>query len=55
MRYIPVAIRTRVVPVSTIPDVMGRIELRAAPYVIDSSIPTNSLEGEVEVMGLRIK
>ena len=42
--------RMRVVPVSTIPAVVERIVV--VPYLMDSLIPQNSLEGEVVVAGL---
>ena len=47
---IPVAMRTRVVPVSTIPAVWARIEVE--PKLIDWSMPQNSFAGEVLVIGL---
>ena len=47
---IPVARRTRVVPVSTIPAVWARIEVE--PKLTDWSMPQNSFAGEVLVIGL---
>ena len=41
----------RVVPVSTIPAVVDRMVVEV-PYVMDSSIPQNSLAGAVPVTGL---
>ncbi len=51
---LPEEIRTRVVPVSTMPAVLDRIEVEA-PYRIDWLIPQNSLAGNVVVMGLDIE
>ncbi len=49
----PVAIRSRVVPVSVTPEVEARTVVPSAePKVIDWSIPTNELAGAVEVIGL---
>ena len=45
----------RVVPVSVIPEVKGRIGVRAAPMVIVWSIPTNMLAGEEDVIGLKAR
>ena len=42
--------RVSVVPVSTMPAVLDRRVV--VPYVILWSMPTNSLEGEVVVIGL---
>ncbi len=41
------AIRTRVVPVSTIPAVSDKIAVFAVPYVMLSLMPQNSFAGEV--------
>ena len=50
-----VAMRIKVVPVSTMPAVVSRIVVFEDPYVIDWSMPQNSLAGEVVVSGLRMK
>lgn len=47
-----VAIKMRVVPVSTIPAVLDRMVVE--PYLIDWLMPQYSLAGEVEVMGLSV-
>ena len=47
----PVEMSVRVVPVSTMPAVLVRIDVEV-PYVIDWSMPKNSDAGEVEVIGL---
>jgi hypothetical protein len=49
--HLPVAINIRVVPVSTIPAVLAKIDVEA-PYLIDSITPQNSDEGNVAVIGL---
>ena len=47
--------RMRVVPVSVIPEVSGRMVCPSGePKVIDWSMPTKELAGAVEVMGLSI-
>lgn len=50
---IPVAMSNKVVPVSMIPAVEDSKGVPAVPYVIDWSMPTNSLAGDVVVKGLR--
>jgi hypothetical protein len=49
---LPVASRTRVVPVSTIPAVEFKIV--CPPYVTDWSIPQNCEAGLVEVIGTKL-
>lgn len=49
---LPDAMRMRVVPVSVMPDVAGRTVVPAPPKVMLWSIPTNSLAGAVDVIGL---
>ena len=48
----PLARSKRVVPVSVIPEVVGRTTVPAEPYVTVWSIPTNVLAGDVDVIGL---
>ena len=48
--HVPVASKVRVVPVSTMPAVVDKIEVE--PNVTDWSIPQNSDAGDVLVMGL---
>lgn len=48
-----VAMRIKVVPVSTMPAVLSRIGVFEEPYVMDWSMPQNSLAGEVVVSGLK--
>ena len=50
--HAPDAIKVSVVPVSTIPAVGARTDVLADPKVILWSMPTNSLDGEVAVIGL---
>ena len=41
-------------PVSVMPDVVARMGVPEVPYVMDWSMPTYSLAGELEVTGLQV-